>query len=32
MFKETSNATDFNVFNTWFDSNVTGEVESFDLR
>jgi hypothetical protein len=32
MFKEAANATDFEVFKPWFDTNKTGEVESFDLR
>ncbi|CAK59520.1 unnamed protein product (macronuclear) [Paramecium tetraurelia] len=32
MFQESSSATDYDVFKPWFDSNATGEVESFDLN
>ncbi|CAK59287.1 unnamed protein product (macronuclear) [Paramecium tetraurelia] len=32
MFQESSSATDYDAFKPWFDSNTTGEVESFDLN
>ncbi|CAD8107953.1 unnamed protein product [Paramecium primaurelia] len=32
MFTESAYASDYEVFKPWFDQNVTGEVESFDLN
>ncbi|CAD8121817.1 unnamed protein product [Paramecium sonneborni] len=32
MFTESASASDYEVFKPWFDQNVTGEVESFDLN
>ncbi|CAK58211.1 unnamed protein product (macronuclear) [Paramecium tetraurelia] len=32
MFTESASATDYEAFKPWFDQNMTGEVESFDLN
>ncbi|CAD8119519.1 unnamed protein product [Paramecium sonneborni] len=32
MFSQSTSAADYDAFKPWFDSNVTGEVDSFDLN